>query len=132
MGHVDVPIRLERSTDPDEEKDAHGREEGDEADQAVQGQPDLPRIHNAEQEEADGDLSQGQGEERLDPVRPADGHEIALLGERQVELMASQSSHRDLTRDQGCSDDGGELRYGGGFAGQSIGAPPTLRSSTNG
>ena len=110
VGDANVPIRLDRSTDSEEEEYRNGGEESGEADQAVQGQSDLSCVHDAQQEEADGDLGQGQSDERLDPVRPSDGHEIALLGEREVELMAAQSSDGDLAGDQGCSDDGGELK----------------------
>ena len=109
MGDADVPIRLERSTDPQEQENAHGGEKSGESNQPIQRQPDPPRVHDAQQEEADGDLGQRQRDERLDPIRPADGQEIPLLREGEVELVAAQSADGDLAGDQGGADDGGEL-----------------------
>lgn len=59
MGDADVPIRLEGSTDSQEEEHGNGGEKSGESDQAVQGQSDLSRVHDAQQKEADGDLGQG-------------------------------------------------------------------------
>ena len=106
---ADVPIRFERSADSQEEEYANGGKQSGESDQAVKRQSDFPRVHNPQEEEADGDLGQSQGDERLDPIRPSDRHKIALLCECEVELVAAQSSDGDFAGDQGGSDDGGEL-----------------------
>ena len=65
---LDIPISLQRPANAQEEEYRRRGEEHQEADQAVKCELEFPSIDDAQQEEADGDLGQGEGDEGLDPV----------------------------------------------------------------
>ena len=70
-----IPVCSERSADAEEQEDAHGGEKGNVYYNSVHGSSHLLRVHDAEKEEANRDLHEREGDERLYPIGPADNLE---------------------------------------------------------
>ena len=103
-----IPICSERSADAQEEEDADGGEQGNVCYESVHGSSHLPGVAYTEKEQANRDLHEREGDERLYPIGPADNLEQPSLRSSQVVLVPSQS-HENFRRDQASANDRRQL-----------------------
>ena len=103
-----IPICPEGSADAEEQEDAHGGEQGNVCYESVHGPSHLPGIAYAEKEQANRDLHEREGDERLYPIGPADNLEQPSLRSSQVVFVPPQS-HENFRRDQASANDRRQL-----------------------
>ena len=87
----DIPIRLQRSADPDEKKHRYSREQRREDYKRIHSPLHLPRFHNAEEEEAYRYLRQAQRNKRLNPIPPPQRLKSSPLRISQVEFVSAEA-----------------------------------------
>ena len=121
----DVPVGSERSAHSEEYEHHDGGEEGDACYQCIYPSNDVSGIHDTEEKEADGYLHQGERDEGLDPIGPAQNLEESTLRGGQVVLVSSQPVE-DFSRDQSRADQRCNL---GGVIEVSQSIPSTSKST---
>ena len=103
-----VPVCSERSTDAEEQEDAHGGKSSNARHESVHASIHMLGVYDPEEKQTDGDLHKRQSDECLDPVGPADDYEESSLRRRQVVLVSSQAID-NLGRDHSGAEHGRHL-----------------------
>ena len=70
--HFRIPVCFQWPTDSKEQTNEDGREEHQAPDQGVHCHTDFPAVNNAQQEQSDADFGEHEGDERLNPIGPAE------------------------------------------------------------